>query len=182
MKFENELKLIKSEYIRLNTAKAIVDIPEEFFKAPASSTGKYHPEYCLGEGGLYRHTRAAVAIAQELFQMECYGGLWSDDEKDYIIAALILHDTRKSGDPWERHTRNDHPLLAARALWADRTLGTVFCQNVTNLIASHMGQWNKIQDDLYLPKPKIKAEQFVHLCDYLASRKIIEVKLAPEEE
>jgi hypothetical protein len=41
-----------------------------------------------------------------------------------------------------------------------------------------MGQWNY---DSYtkkevLPKPKTAEQRFVHMCDYLASRKFIDVK------
>lgn len=33
--------------------------PKEFYTMPASTTGKYHPPFALGEGGLVRHTLAA---------------------------------------------------------------------------------------------------------------------------
>jgi hypothetical protein len=65
-KFEQEIELIKNPAIK-NIAKQGVDLlPDYFFKVPASSTGKYHPSFALGEGGLYRHVRAAVGIAVEL--------------------------------------------------------------------------------------------------------------------
>ena len=41
-------------------------LPNYFFEVPASSTGKYHPEFALGDGGLIRHTKVAVRIAYEL--------------------------------------------------------------------------------------------------------------------
>lgn len=43
---------------------------------------------------------------------------------------------------------------------------------ISRLIASHMGQWNRaFNSNVTLPKPKSDIQQFVHLCDYLASRK-----------
>lgn len=43
---------------------------------------------------------------------------------------------------------------------------------IYDLIASHMGQWNTNDYvNIVLPKPKTQLEKFVHLCDYLASRK-----------
>ena len=46
-----------------------------------------------------------------------------------------------------------------------------------NAIASHMGQWNtNSYSDVVLPKPKTKYQIFVHMCDYLASRKFINVE------
>ena len=48
---------------------------------------------------------------------------------------------------------------------------------ISNCIKSHMGQWNtdyKTKEEI-LPKPVTELEKFVHLCDYLASRKLLEV-------
>ena len=93
--FETELQYIKNPKIKEFTQKAIEKLPEYFFSVPASSTGKYHPSYALGDGGLVRHTKAATRIAVELFRMDCFK--YSEDEKDMIVASLILHDGCKSG-------------------------------------------------------------------------------------
>jgi len=69
--FKNELEYIKDPKIREFTEKAIEDMPDYFFEATSSSSGKYHPSYALGNGGLLRHTRAAVRIAVELFKWKC---------------------------------------------------------------------------------------------------------------
>ena len=40
-----------------------------------------------------------------------------------------------------------------------------------------MGQWNKNNySDINLPKPSNKYEFFVHMCDYLSSKKYLDVK------
>ena len=66
--FNKELGYIKDERIR-NSLKTMLNLlPEYFYQIPASSTGKYHPEFTLGDGGLVRHVRAAVRIAYELLQ------------------------------------------------------------------------------------------------------------------
>ena len=45
---------------------------------------------------------------------------------------------------------------------------------MSQVISSHMGVWNKDFDgNEVLPKPKTKYQNFVHMCDYLASRKSI---------
>lgn len=46
--------------------------PKEFYTMPASTTGKYHPPFALGEGGLVRHTLAACCWAKDLLQLEQY--------------------------------------------------------------------------------------------------------------
>ena len=45
------------------------------------------------------------------------------------------------------------------------------------MISSHMGPWNQdFNGNEVLPKPSNKFQRFVHMCDYLASRKVIDVK------
>lgn len=44
-------------------------VPMDFFTQPASSSGKYHPSYALGVGGLVRHTKAAMIMAKMLFPL-----------------------------------------------------------------------------------------------------------------
>ena len=50
--FAKELLLIEDKYIRETTEKIITELPDYFFRTAASSTGKYHPKYALGDGGL----------------------------------------------------------------------------------------------------------------------------------
>ena len=47
---------------------------------------------------------------------------------------------------------------------------------VANMIESHMGQWNTDKrSSTVLPLPENKYQKMIHLADYLASRKDIEV-------
>lgn len=161
---------IKSKDIKLQLYLAFNKVPEYFYQIPASSTGKYHPAYTTGEGGLLRHTIAASRIACDLVDLEMYG--LTDDEKDYVICALLLHDTFKSGVTHSKYTLHNHPMLAAQNVRAN--CSREFANNVCPLIESHMGQWNTCKwDKTVLPKPETKLQQIVHLCDYLASRKYL---------
>ena len=46
-----------------------------------------------------------------------------------------------------------------------------------DVIASHMGPWTKdYNGNEVLPPPKTKYQNFVHMCDYLASRKFINLE------
>lgn len=79
--FEKELLMIENEEMRnlvIETLKNVKDEKDEFYHAPASSTGKYHPDYALGDGGLYRHTEAAVKIAHDLLDLEWYQNLFDE--------------------------------------------------------------------------------------------------------
>ena len=178
--FEKELGYIKNEEIRNACMEVLKHVNEEFYKAPASSTGKYHPEYSLGEGGLYRHTCAAVRIAQCMRENTVVQD-FNDDDFDYIIAALILHDSCKSGKNWDsKYTKHGHPLEAVQ-LVEEVLPDSYFCAKMAALISTHMGQWTTCKwDKTELPYPESPAQMFVHLCDYLASRRFIEINFDKE--
>ena len=109
--FQREINYIKTERYRENIKKLISCLPDYFFEIPASSTGKYHPNYALGEGGLVRHTKVAVRIAYELLNDESIGYQFKAEEKDMILMSLILHDGLKSGLIKEEYTLNKNEYL-----------------------------------------------------------------------
>lgn len=175
--FEKEISLITDNKIKKYVEDTLEAAPDYFYTMAASSTGKYHPAYTLGEGGLVRHTKAAVKIANDLLQLELYQKL--TPHRDEIIAALILHDCVKKGRDGSKFTTIDHPLDASKLL--KESVSDPMDENVVNIasyIDSHMGQWNSDRfGNVILPKPKSLEQKFVHLCDYLASRKYLTVDL-----
>ena len=178
--FENEISWIHSKSIQQFANYCIDNLPDYFFTVPASSSGKYHPSYALGDGGLVRHTKAAVAVAHELFNLEMFQKQFSDTEQDLILLSLILHDGKKQGGGNGKHTVFEHPLYAADFVkecnFECSKLTDEQEQIVRNAISSHMGQWNTARNSrTVLPKPADKIQKFVHMCDYLASRKFLEV-------
>ena len=88
--FNKELTYIKNPKYRENAKKLIELLPDYFYEVAASSTGKYHPEFALGEGGLVRHTKVAVKLAYELANNEVIGYSFTDDEKDLMIIVQSL--------------------------------------------------------------------------------------------
>ena len=95
-------------------------LPDYFFEIPASSTGKYHPEFAACEKGLVKHTKVAVKIANEIISTETIGNVFSKDEKDLILISLLLHDGLKEGIVKEKYTRFDHPVLMANFIRDNR--------------------------------------------------------------
>lgn len=177
--FKSQLLLIQDESLRALVEKNLEATPDYFYTMPASTTGKYHPEYCLGEGGLVRHTKAAVKIAICLLGLEMYGALAV--QKDQIVAALVLHDSVKKGKDGTQWTTIEHPLDAADLLIntakAEAYNNMHEIEVIAGMIRSHMGQWNTDRGNKeVLPKPKSHVEKFVHQCDYLASRKFITIE------
>lgn len=177
--FNKEIGWIHTDKIRKFAKYCIENLPSYFFTVPASSSGKYHPSYALGNGGLVRHTKAAVAIAHELFNLEMFQKQFSEEEQDLIILSLILHDGKKQGDGNGKHTVFEHPIYAANFIKQCNFECSLLTDEqeriVVDAISSHMGQWNTTRNSsTELPKPKNKIQKYVHLCDYLASRKYLE--------
>ena len=174
--FATELGFITSEKIRGLVSFVLDELPDYFRHIGASTSGKYHPAYTIGEGGLIRHTKAAVAIAQDLFRADFYN--FTDNDKDIVTSALILHDGLKCG-MWEDRTAFNHPLLMSDFIirkyveYSDRDEDYLSdIAKIANAVASHMGKWNtSTYSDDVLPIPETDIQKCVHLCDYLASRK-----------
>lgn len=183
--FKKELSYIKSEENRKNAEVLIMLLPDYFFEIPASSTGKYHPAFSVGEGGLVRHTKAAVRIAYELLNNQTIGGIFSDHEKDLILTSILVHDGLKEGNPKQKYTVFDHSMLAANFVrtnkhelsWSDDDI-----EMIASMIESHMGEWNTSPySSVVLPIPRNRYQKFVHMCDFLSSRKFLDVKFENNE-
>lgn len=180
--FATELSYIKDEGYRELAKNLIQKLPDYTFKIAASSTGKYHPKYTNGEGGLVRHTKAAVRIAVELMRLEMYSGV--SLSHDAIIVALLLHDGFKHGFPDEdgsypKYSISNHSEVCANWLISLGLVDTVNAKvyrYIADLVLTHMGQWNTDYKSgrMFAPKPATMEQCFVHLCDYLASRKCLE--------
>lgn len=184
--FRKEIGYLRNkEYVE--SFKTLLNLlPDYFFEVAASSTGKYHPEFSLGEGGLLRHTKAAVRIAYELLEDSCIGDKYTEREKDLMLIALTMHDGVKHGIPKENYTRADHPLLVSKLIQEHREelkMKEEDVKLICSVIETHMGPWNThpYTKEEILPKPKDKYQNFVHMCDYLASRKFLDIKFLDNE-
>ena len=172
------LATIVNEDIR-EFAKVLVEgLPNYIWEVGASSTGKYHPEYSLGLGGLMRHQIAVVRFLNHFFDLEQYNTKFTSREMDLMRVAGLCHDGRKSGEQsdYERSkfTKFDHPLQMANVIrsYEGQYLNHDELEFCAHCIESHMGRWNTDKkSSVVLPKPIDEYQQFVHLADYLASRK-----------
>ena len=169
--FTDEINSIENKYIKNITIDILKDLPSYFWEIPASSSGKYHPQYATGNGGLVRHVKAAVKIANSLFEIFEFNQI----NQDIIISALLLHDGLKCGLNKEKHTVFNHPtLMRDFILNKYKNNNNSIIIAIANCVASHMGKWN-IKHNIVLPLPKTERENFVHVCDFLASRKFINI-------
>ncbi len=184
--FKKEIGYIHNPDLISDFETLINSLPDYFFEEAASTTGKYHPKFSLGVGGLVRHTKVAVRLGYELLNNPCIGGKYTEREKDLMLIALTLHDGLKCGYPKEKYTKATHPLLVCDHIKAQKeqlNMKEEEVEFICHVISSHMGPWNT---DYYtkeeiLPKPKDKYQNFVHMCDYLASRKFLQVEFDSED-
>lgn len=160
--FGDVLSLIKSTEM-LNFAKIVlINADDYFFTMPASTTGKYHPSFALGDGGLVRHTKAVTMCAYTIAD-----SLGFDDlHKDAIVIAAIAHDIKKKGNGGSAYTTKDHPVCAYNYLWAqphgniDESLFT----EIANAVRAHMGRWGEYP-------PQTPFEKALQAADLIASKK-----------
>ena len=175
--FEKEITYIKDLEKREDIKYLINLIPDYFFLIPASSTGKYHPKFASTKNGLLKHTKAAVRIAYDLFETVTN---FTDEDKDLIIMALIMHDGLKKGMEEEKYTRFDHPLLVSKLILENANnlkMDISSVRRICSMIESHMGKWNTSKfSKVELPLPRDEYQRFVHRCDFLASRSYLNIK------
>ena len=178
--FNKEYEMIKNPKYRENLKKLVDMLPDYFFKVAASSTGKYHPSFTLGDAGLVRHSKAAFRIGYELLNNNTIGSVFNDSEKDLMLCGLLVHDGLKHGIIESKYTVFEHPILMADFIRENKDKFT-WTEGEVNFIASvietHMGEWTvDYKGNEVLTKPSNKYQKFVHMCDFLASRKFLDIK------
>jgi hypothetical protein len=177
--FVNELNYIKSVNLKKFAEEIIANAEDWFFIEPASTSGKYHPKFSLGDGGLMRHTRCvaywATAMA-ESFNM-------SQEDSDLLVIAALAHDIKK-------HDNNgvflrNHPLLASdyvskiKEKFTEDEITNEQVQKICRAVAAHMGKWEgtrewvKDESKELFPMPSTDFEKALQAADYIASRKVI---------
>lgn len=170
------LNTFENEDIKEFAIELLNNLPEYVWHVGASSTGKYHPAYSLGEGGLMRHQIAVVRFLNFFLELEQYGAGMTSRERDLMRTAALIHDGMKSGTQNDynksKYTKFNHPILMAEVVRSTDGLNTSERDFIAHCIESHMGQWAfDKKTNVELPKPKDEYQKLVHLADYLASRK-----------
>lgn len=179
--FDEVLATIENDDIREFTKNAIDKIDNWFYVAPAASSGRHHPRTSLGEGGLARHSVSVVRFLNYILEPETIHDQFTSRERDLMRVAALFHDTKKSGNQEDYElnpqTRFEHPLLAADFIRSMSGLPKNELDFCADIISTHMGQFNTSKrSEIILPKPQDKYQILVHLCDYISSRRDVEVR------
>lgn len=176
--FEKELSLIKDSSLKKFLKEILKYADDRFFIEPASSSGKYHPDFAGGAGGLVLHTKAVVYFLKEMLRTELFD--IDEHHQELLYIAAICHDIKKYGeDGKSAHTDKNHPENAAKYIQEinkkEKVLSKEDLSYIQSAIISHMGIWGNT-------KPQTDSEKLLHIADILASRKEIELKFSEEEK
>ena len=185
--FGTEINYIRNDSIKEFAIAIVKELPSYFFEIPASSGGKYHPEYARkpSGGGLHLHTVVAIKNAVEGFKSETRE--LSEIQKDLSIAVLLVHDGFKSGLAEEqgKFTAPDHAMISAKFFKENEKINNMLPEDLFEMflrgLARHMGKWNTATDfntnitRVVAKVPETDFEIFISECDYTASRKHNEV-------
>lgn len=176
--FEDELNLIEDKNLKKFAKEILKNADDYFFIMPASTSSKYHPEYTNVPGGLLLHTKAVIQFIINIIEIKIFS--INKHEKDLLIIAGLAHDIKKMGDGKIEVTVKNHPKLGAdyiETVYLEnvKLLSNNDLQYISNAIKNHMGLWDK-----NILSFNNDGEKVLHLADYLASRKNIEVSFKKE--
>lgn len=162
--------------------------PQYFWTIPASTSSKYHNDEDNKEGGTIIHTRRMLVVAKELRHVF----LLDDKEFDLVQASIVLHDSFRCGFEGRENKSKDgvlhteilhsiYPRVGFAKVVVPDSISDAEVDLVFELIEGHYGKWSPIPqcyptDFSNLDRRK-QLKVFVHLCDMVASRGSIDVKL-----
>lgn len=158
--YNQELQLLQNKEKQEKTLSLLSSSVSEKMKSiPASSTGKYHPTFAQGEGGLIKHSKAVAQTAYGLAGMLNVPG-----DKDRFVVAGLMHDMWKLGPEGNsQFTDPKHGALAADFLTR------AGMSEEADLAGPHMGNFFK---GSYKNAPKISNfdQRLLNNADWLMSR------------
>lgn len=195
--FAPELDSITDVSIRDLVVRSATELCGDYFwTRPAAKNNRYHPSVSCGDLGLVRHVKYACWWGEEIMRaLDVYPegqtafGNAKTKNHDSVIAALILHDMMKEGDPdkagqpersgnpGRSHIMRCHGIDMADAMFR-KVLGGQFTtreqQFIVYGVACHMGVWTS--DPAYIPHnlsdPDVRqVAMLVAGADYNSSRK-----------
>jgi hypothetical protein len=159
----------------LSFAKDVIGgLPEAFYKAPSSVTGKYHPGDEIVEGGLAIHSWRMAKLMPDMSRMMSDIG----QPIHALVLAAIIHDAFKP--ILSKDTYWEHPLRAAQHIIKEREPRPIWFSECAYACAIHEGRWTdprilpKLGDafDHFLEETKTHLSYLFHAADYVLSRRM----------
>lgn len=159
------INLINDSDIAAEVTRLTAEAPAYFWRVPAASPqSDYHHPICREDHGLWAHTLMLMAPLCRYAESLLAQDRLSLEERDYALAAAILHDQRKRGPHGSTNGSavKDHDLRMAHVIRKESDLPYA----VAKAVASHMGpeEWGYEG-----PEPESDLQDLVHTADMLAS-------------
>lgn len=174
-----EIDLILDENIK-SFVRSILFKADIFWEIPSSFSGKHHPIDEHGVGGNVLHTKRSVRVAQVL----CDSHALPQEERDIVIAAMLLHDITKgvpkadqSGylyDPLHPYTvglfvrrcQEEDKNYASELQSSTLFLSEEIVQSILRLVRCHLGPWSPVPETI----PVTYLDMIVHMADNISSK------------
>ena len=172
--FKKEISYIKDESKRRDIEVLINLLPDYFFNIPMGNDENKYPKYGLTNSGLVKYTKVCVKLAIDMFDTV---NNFSENEKDLIIMAILMHDGLINGVIDNGNTKIEHPLLVSELIMKNASKLEMDIDDVRKMcmmIESHMEKNEGCKIDL--PVPINEVQRYVYRCCYLASRKYLNIK------
>jgi hypothetical protein len=177
---EPELNKINNNELKEITTRILFECTDYNCDMGASSSGKYHPSFDLGPGGLIRHTKLVCRNIETIMKMwPQYDGLpW-----DIPYISAILHDFCKYTEKGQQHSNQDHPLLMAAKIREKKPTDqkdwflpiedlSADLEKIAQNVETHMSRWDRDRDGRKIgEKPKNMENAFVAIADMICSQK-----------
>lgn len=173
---EGELQRLTDLRFRDYALACMKDFPKYFWTAPASGTGKYHPEDENTEGGLVLHTRRVMRLCDHLSMLHALNYI----ERDILLVAALLHDSYAKGlNINTKNTTTDpfHPLYVPQRFpfmgFSDKYIDEKEYDEIMLAVVSHSGRYSvtkSLNSDKKIPK-------ILQVADYISSRKDVIVTI-----
>ena len=172
--FKKEISYITDESKKRDVEVLINLLPDYFFSIPMGNDEDKYPKYGLTNNGLVKYTKVCVRLAIDMFDTV---NNFSDNDKNLIIMAILMHDGLKNGIIDSGNTKIEHPLLISELIMKNASKLEMDIDEVRMMcmmIESHMGR--NVDGKIDLPIPMNEIQRYVHRCCYLASRKYLNVR------
>lgn len=158
--YEAMVNTLTDPNVKNFVSEAVAHAQPEFFTAPSSSSGNFHPADEINTSGLLVHSVRDMVVGGWLAD---YFHL-SAQQKDLVQGALLIHDIQKGGIPWGTYD-SAHGPDGANWLEQFEPGNGQEAVEMDLLVRDHMAQWNRPSPT----PPQTLDEQIVSYADYLGS-------------
>jgi len=174
---KTEIDKIKENDTREIIKKILLECSDYNCDGGASSSGKYHPEFSLGQGGLIRHTKAVCAAVETLVKMN---PMYDNPRNwDVLYCAAILHDMKKYTEIDQGYSHNNHPILMANLIREyNKFFQCEYLERIAQCVETHMSRWHtnpKNENEKWGVPPSNMEHMIVAMADMLVAQKFIRI-------